>query len=238
MTGPEAPVVTLTPDLLDFSQPANLPTHVRLEAVMTDTLSNGAQSVLASAEAFIGPAGPEGTGFALFPSDGLFDEVSETVYFDIPAVNFSQLADGIHHVTVRGLDAAGNWGAVGSADITIVQGGGGVDEIGPVITALDVSPNPTNGATEVTLQAVAADVDLLSNVVAGEWFVGADPGVGLGTALDPWDGAFDSPSELMTAIIAINETDWPKGWHTISVRAQDAAGNWGEISTVRLRVRW
>jgi hypothetical protein len=237
-TGPEAPIVTLTPAVLDFSQPANLPTHVRLEAVLTDALSNGVQSTLADAEAFVGQAGLEGTGFALFPSDGLFDEVGETAYFNIPVANFSQLAEGVHPVTVRGLDAAGNWGAVGSADISIVQGGGGTDVTGPVITALDVSPSPTNGATEVTLQAVAADVDLASNVAAGEWFVGTDPGEGLGAALDPSDTAFDSPSELMTAVIAIDETGWPKGWYTISVRAQDSAGNWGDVSTVRLRVRW
>jgi FtsP/CotA-like multicopper oxidase with cupredoxin domain len=118
LTGPATPTVSITPTLLDLTEAIPV-TYVRLDAVITDTLSAGIQSPLANAQGFIDTVGPEGSGFNLFPSDGLFDEISEAVYFQIPVANFLILTHGDHGVYVRGLDSAGNWGIVGSATITI-----------------------------------------------------------------------------------------------------------------------
>jgi hypothetical protein len=230
-TGPEAPLVSLTPDLLDLTQPLTV-TTIRLDADMVDALWAGVQTTLAKAEAFVGEVGPDDTGFDLFPSDGLFDEISEAAYFDIPVANFSVLAQGVHTVTVHALDAAGNWGSLGSATITVNRGG--ADLVGPTVTALDVTPNPTRGAVTVTLTAAAADPGMVSNVAAGEWFVGADPGPGFGLPLQAVDGAFDSPSELLRSEIVVS--GWGNGQYVLSVRARDSANNWGGVASVRLRV--
>jgi hypothetical protein len=230
-TGPEAPLASLTPDLLDLTQPLTV-INIRLDAVMTDALSSGVQTTLANAEAFIGEVGPNGTGFDLFPSDGLFDEISEAAYFDIPVANFSVLAQGVHTVTVHALDAAGNWGTLGSATIYVNRGGADLE--GPTVTSLDVTPNPTRSAVTVTLTAGAADPGMVSNVAAAEWFVGTDPGPGSGQPLQPVDGAFDSPSELLRGVIDVSA--WGNGTYPLYIRALDSSGNWGGVASVRLRV--
>jgi FtsP/CotA-like multicopper oxidase with cupredoxin domain len=116
-TGPTAPTVTLTPNVLDFSQP--YPTTVRLDATIEDALAGGVQSALSNAEGFIDTQGAPGTGFALYPADGLFDEPLEEAYYSIPASHFRTLPDGVHQVIVVGKDVAGNWGVAGSAAITV-----------------------------------------------------------------------------------------------------------------------
>ncbi len=56
------------------------------------------------------PAG--GTGFQLVAVDGKLDSSTETVYGLIPISQVKALANGTHHVFVRGQDTAGNWGAL------------------------------------------------------------------------------------------------------------------------------
>ena len=53
-------------------------------------------------------------------------------------------------VYVRGQDAAGNWGDLFAAELT-------VDKTAPVLGALTASPNPTNGAATLTLSATVKD---------------------------------------------------------------------------------
>ncbi|NLE44310.1 MAG: multicopper oxidase domain-containing protein [Chloroflexi bacterium] len=229
-TGPAMPLVALTPSSLDLTGPPPV-NFVRLDADITDALSSAVQSTLATAEGFIDNVGAPGTGFALFPSDGLFDEVSEQAFFNIPIVNFAYLSQGQHTVFVRGRDVAGNWGTLGSAVITIDRGV--TDAEGPTIGALGASPNPTAGGAMVTLAGSATDPDFASNVAGAEWFIG-DPGVGQGFPISAVDGAFDETSELLTASIDVSL--WRNGVHTIWVRARDAAYNWGEAQSVDLLV--
>lgn len=120
----------------------------------------------------------------------------------------------------------------------------GADEIRPADTfgpAFDqfgepvVSPNPTLGAGSVVLNATASDTATGgSNVVAIEWFVGADPGLGLGNPMTPVDGGFNSPTEAAVANIGVS--GWTLGDHVINVRARDSAGNWGLLDNVILSV--
>ena len=106
----------------------------------------------------------------------------------------------------------------------------------PAVSSVNASPNPTAGATSVTLTGAAADGGTSpSNVVAAEWFEGAEPGVGLAAAMAASDGTFDSSTEGLTA--AVNVTGWTVGNHTLSVRALDAAGNWGAVGTTTLNVQ-
>jgi hypothetical protein len=99
----------------------------------------------------------------------------------------------------------------------------GADTAGPVVSGLVVSA----GGSVVTGTAS----DGLSNVVAGEWFEGGDPGGGLGTAMSAVDGAFDSLSEQVRASLSL-----ASGQHTLWVRARDAAGNWGAATSVTFTV--
>jgi FtsP/CotA-like multicopper oxidase with cupredoxin domain len=231
-TGPLAPAATLTPSTLDLSGAPPV-IAVRLQADISDALSGGTQSPLANAEGFIGAPGAAGTGFRLFASDGLYDEVDERVYFDIPVATFLWLAQGQHMIYVHGLDAAGNWGELGSATITIDRGT--TDLQGPVISGLLLDPNPTNGAPAVALTASATDPGLLSVVAGGEWFVGADPGVGNGQPLLAADGAFNSTSEQVLA--SLNVSGWANGTHQVRVRARDTLSNWGPVTSMALRVQ-
>jgi hypothetical protein len=218
LTGPSASVSSLTPDFLDLTGAPPV-TSVRLDATITDALS-----LLANAEGFIDTVGPDGSGFDLFPTDGLFDEFTEDAYFDIPISAFLYLAQGDHFVYVHGLDSAGNWGIVGSGTIYIDRGVA-VDTVAPVVNAINVTPNVTVRATLIDVTATASDPDLISNIAQAEWFVGADPGEGNGTPLEAADGTFDLPTETLAA--TIDYGTWDPGIHTFYVRAQDSAGNWG-----------
>ena len=230
-TGPQSALMTLTPNTLDLSGPAPV-TNVRLQGFITDTLAAGIQSPLANAEAFIDRTGPAGTGFDLFPSDGLFDEVGERVYFDIPISAFINLSQGDHTVYAHALDVAGNWGAVGGAIITIDRGT--TDTTGPNITTLAISPNPTDGTAWATLTGQASDPQALSNIAAAEYYVNTDPGQGSGAAVQADDGAYDSPLETLTAQLQTGL--WANGTYTVFLRAQDSVANWGPDASFPLEV--
>ena len=150
-------------------------------SVVTGTASDGLSNVVAG-EWFEGGDPGGGLGTAMSAVDGAFDSLSEQVRASL------SLASGQHTLWVRARDAAGNWGAATSVTFT-------VDTAGPVVSGLVVSA----GGSVVTGTAS----DGLSNVVAGEWFEGGDPGGGLGTAMSAVDGAFDSLSEQVRASLSL-----------------------------------
>ncbi|HLF26307.1 MAG TPA: multicopper oxidase domain-containing protein [Anaerolineae bacterium] len=226
-SGPAANNVVVTPATLSLVGTPSA-TSIRVTASIQDVLASGIQSNLTTAEVFINAAGAPGTGAAMFPSDGLFNEISEAVYLNIPVSSFTQLSRGPHPIYVHGKDTAGNWGALGSGTITIDRGTA-ADTSGPNVTSLAAAPNPFLTATSVALTALASDVGNMSNVTAAEWYFGADPGRGLGTAMQATDGAFDSTVENIAA--TINVTGWP-ATRTVFVRARDAAGNWSAVASV------
>jgi len=227
-TGPTTSGVSVAPNPNNGSLPVNLSTPaVRVDATITDPTSGGVNSNVSAAEGFIDTVGAPGTGFALVPTDGAFDSSNEDGYAYIALVTIDLLTEGVHTFYIRGKDAAGNWGSTATATLTI-------DKSGPTVSNVNVVPNVAGDADNVTLTASAADA-LGSNVVAAEWFDGADPGVGLGNAMAASDGTFDSTSENLTA--TINVHGWTAGVHTLSVRAKDAAGNWGLAGTTTLTIQ-
>jgi hypothetical protein len=239
LTGPTVSAVGLATDTLDLSGAPQV-TSVRLDATIADDLSNGAQSLLANAEGFIDTVGPDGSGFDLFPTDGLFDEFTEGAYFDIPISAFLYRSQGPHLVCVHGLDSAGNWGVVdtGTDCATITIDRGVQDAVGPDIVALNVTLGQPDRAllattaVPATVEATASDPLLLSNIVGAEWFVDTDPGEGNGFALNAADGTFDMPNETLVAQIDVGP--WINGDHTLFVRALDGSGFWGEAASVRI----
>jgi hypothetical protein len=113
--------------------------------------------------------------------------------------------------------------------------GGSPDSAGPAVTGLAVTPDPTAGAASGTISGNASDAPTgNANVVAAEWFDGADPGPGAGHAMAATDGAFDSPSEAISTTLTMS--DFALGSHTLHVRALDAAANWGPLADVSFEV--
>jgi FtsP/CotA-like multicopper oxidase with cupredoxin domain len=216
-SGPVAANVLVAPNPNNGSMPIN-PSNfsLRLSATLTDPLVSLVRSNLAAAEGFIdyrGPAlDPNGSGFPLMASDGLFDQPVEGAYAFIPLATISSLTDGLHTFDVHGRDAAGNWGPTTAATLWLDKGG-------PVISGMTLTPNPSRGVPTIVLTATATD--LLSTVAGAEWYGGPAPV----TPMAALDGAFNSATEVLTA--TINVSLWPAGTHAVFARARDAAGNWG-----------
>ncbi len=99
-----------------------------------------------------------------------------------------------------------------------------VDQTPPTapIVALD-PPAPT---VDQPVSLTATTSDGLSGVIGGEWWIGADPGVGNAT---PLDLSAASLSALLPAIPA-------PGPYTVSTRSIDAAGNWSGTGTATFTV--
>jgi hypothetical protein len=225
-TGPDVPLVTLSPNVLDFNTAIPV-TTVRLTATLTDPLASGVQSTLVNAEGFLYVQGAPGTGFNLYPSDGLFNETSEDAYYNIPVANFANLPTGDYEILVVGKDEAGNWGPAGSASLHVDAQV--PDTTGPDITNLVA--NVARNGRRFDLTATATDAQ--SNIVSAVWYVATDP-----TTTYPMsasDGVFDSLSEDIEAL-RIDIRSWTPGPHDISVMAIDAAGNWGPIATITIDV--
>jgi len=228
-TGPTASSVVATPNPNNGTLPVNGSSPaVRLSATLSDPASgdpgSGAgtvQSKVVRAEAFIDQPAPgaPGTGIPLEAADGAFSAPTENVYTDIPLATVRQLADGVHTLSVRGMDAAGTWGPVATTTLT-------VDKTGPAITGMALTPNPTTGGVSVSLTATV--VDALTAVSTVEWFVGSDPGLGHGAELTT------GPGGTVTATIDVSAL--PEGARSVTIRALDSLGNRSSaIQTLQVR---
>lgn len=228
LVGPTSFGVGLTPNPSNGTKAVNSASNgIRLEIDASDP------SRIAEAEGFIDYAdsvtNPDGSGFPLIAKDALYNGTLERAYFDIPLSTIRQLAEGAHEISFHARDMAGNWGDIVSMTLT-------VDMTGPEVSNVVASPNPTPGGRMqiVTLTADANDLLGGTNITRVEWFVDNDPGFGSGFALSAADGSLNSPSEAVVG--TLNVSSWFSGDYTLYVRAQDAAGNWGEVGSVVLTV--
>ncbi len=208
------------------------PTAGAASVTLTANASDAAtgNSNIASAEYWIGADPGQGAGTAMNPSDGAFDSPAEGLAAN---VDVSGLATGNHTIYVRAKDSANNWGAPASVVLQVTP----ADSLGPVTSMVSAAPNPTGGAANITLTAQASDVGRGgSNIAAAEYWVdGPAPAPGSGTPMNPSDGAFNSPTEGVTATVPV--VGLSAGIHNLSVRAKDAANNWGAPSSVVLTVQ-
>ncbi|MFK4087737.1 multicopper oxidase domain-containing protein [Kribbella sp. NPDC020789] len=217
LTGPAVDAAAVGPNptnaiLSDKSHPGNL----LVSAEITDKDAGGAlQSKLVDAEAFLDPAVPNppgGSGLQMLPVDGKLDSTGETFYGLIPLTQVKALADGTHHVYVRGQDAAGNWGTLFAVNLV-------VDKTAPVLGALTAAPNPTNGADTLTLTAPVTDASLIAK--AEYWLGSTDPGVGKGLSV---------PVSVVAGKVQVTVplASVPPGNQVFNLRVQDLAGNWSK----------
>ena len=99
-----------------------------------------------------------------------------------------------------------------------------VDRTAPALPTVTVDPDARGISDSSTITAASSDA--LSGLAGGEWWVGADPGVGNGNPLTLSAGS-------LTGIIPSGLT---AGSYEISVRAVDLAGNWGPVTIAPLAV--
>jgi len=207
--GPTTTVPALAPN------PANGSGPVTIAATITDASTGG--SPIVAAEWFIGAVGSPGTGR---PMTGAFGSVTVTASASLSASELATLPDGSHATAVRGRDAAGVWGQVATASLT-------VDRTPPAVSAVALTPPISQGAASMLLTSSLSDAT--SSVSGGEWFIGTDPGLGNGTPLQAADGSFGGATE--SAVATIGLAGRAAGELPVSVRARDGTGSWSAVTT-------
>jgi len=212
-TGPTVSLLGLSPN------PTNGSVDVTVSATVTD--GGASASNISAAEFYIdGTSNPANAMAAL---DGAFDSTSESVTGAIPVAILVSLASGNHTIYVRGADSAipANWGPFLSITLKL-------DKTGPTTSGLSLTPNPSSGAVSVALTATGNDtVTGNSNVTAAEYWVDAGAHTPMILVGSP------SPISSFTATIPAGLS---MGAHVVSVRSQDAFGNWGAVATITLQV--
>ncbi len=130
----------------------------------------------------------------------------------------SSLPDGTYTVSAQFLGTPSTFLASASLSAVVT-----LDTAGPTVSALTLTPPSivVSGTTKLT-----ASVTDSSQVSRVEYFVGADPGVGLATTTTLAAGA----------VSVIFGANLPVGTYTVGVRALDVAGNWSATSTTTLTV--
>ncbi|MBM0229933.1 hypothetical protein [Micromonospora sp. ATA51] len=146
----------------------------------------------------------------------------------IPAALLTTLTQGRHTVYVRGHDAAGNWGVVGSTTLNLAV-------TGAVTTGVTLTPNPTAGTGDIALSASGDDSGLGGTVTGAEYFVDTTGADGAGTAL-----TLASPGAAVTAesgvIPAVVAAALAEGRHTVLVHTRDSFNLWGPYAAADLVV--
>ena len=123
-----------------------------------------------------------------------------------------------------------NAGLGGMLTFLAVNGGSsssGPDTKGPLLSALSLSPNPSNGTVSIALAFTATDATTgNNNVTAAEYWIDADPHQAI---------MISSPAPTVNLSENI-PSGLSVGTHVVSVRAQDALGNWSVTGTINLVV--
>ena len=195
------------------------PSTGALAATVSDASTGNA--TVSAAEYFIDTPGTGGSGVAL---TGAFASPTEAVTATVTAPEIAGLSSGTHTIYVHGRDALGNWGTFGSTTFVI-------DLVGPTTSALTLTPGVTNGTASVALAGSASDVATgNSNVTAAEYTID-----GTGTTAMTLNKVV--PTVSLTATIPASAVNaLTEGAHTVAVRSQDAAGNWGAAVSISLTV--
>ena len=133
------------------------------------------------------------------------------------------LAAGTSHtVYVRGQDDLLTWGQVRPLALVAPV----TDTQGPTSTGLVLTPNPSNGTVAVALTATGDDrASGNSNIAAAEYAIDG------GTAVPMTPNTTSAPvASLSASIAAATVNALSAGPHNVTVRSQDALGNWGPWS--------
>jgi hypothetical protein len=131
------------------------------------------------------------------------------------------LADGTHSLTAKATDVAGNTSPDSTAlSVTI-------DTTGPTTSAVTVFYGK-NGS-QYQLRVNASGSDTLSNIVAAEFYIDSTTS-GAHYSMDGSPAFNTSCTESLSRAINSTSPILASGNHTIYVRCEDAAGNWGAFA--------
>ncbi len=144
------------------------------------------------------------------------------------------LSEGSHVISIRSKDT-NTWGELVSIDLV-------VDTTGPDSSGVSIDPNPsnglipfTNGTPSIRIMAttladrVSGEVN--STIKRAEAFIDAVGAPGSGIPLTASDGVFNDAQEGGYADVPLTTVQQlSQGTHPVRVRAQDSAGNWGDLS--------
>lgn len=211
------------------------PGYLVVSAQLEDRDAGGAsQSAVRAGEAFVDPPSTTptfGKGLTLIAVDGAFDSSKEDVYGLIPLTQVRAMTTGEHKVYVHGKDAAGNWGSLTATNSLVRLY---VDKTAPVLGTMTASPNPTNGASTLTLSASVTETVIPSYVgprfQAAEYWTGTtDPGAGKATRVSVTDTGTGITSAIPLAGIL-------PGTVQFNLRVQDSAGNWSNAVSTSVQV--
>jgi FtsP/CotA-like multicopper oxidase with cupredoxin domain len=195
---------------------------------------------IALAEAFLGKSFPQGTataaipplctgtnipagclasgsGAEMIPANGHWSDAStKAVAAYLPLADILAQPDGLVPVYVHAKDAAGNWGPLVEVDLTLDK----------TVPTVDATPTVAAGTVKATAQDPVTN-GVSTGIVAAEWFSGADPGTGHGTAITGIPAAAIPGGPVVLTF----QPAKPVGT-VISIRVKDAAGNWSVVATV------
>ena len=191
-------------------------TSTSVSATVSDVATGN--SNVTAAEFFVDTTGANGSGS---PMAGAFGTPTVSVTGTFAALT------GTHTVYVHGRDSANNWGPFQSKVLAI-------DATGPTVSALVLSPNPSNGTANVALSATANDTASGgSNIAAAEYSIQGGP-ASVPMIVTP---ANVKVASLTATISAATINTLSLGTHTVSVRSRDSAGNWAaHAATINLIV--
>ncbi len=187
--------------------------------------SNGAVSVSLSFNADDTQTGGNNVIAGEYWIDGNLTHTTITVGSPAPTVTLSDvipsgLTAGTHVVSVRAQDALLNWSTTSTINLV-------VDNVGPTSSNLSLTPNPSNGTVSATLSFTANDsTSGNSNVTSAEYWIDAGAHQTIPVAL---------PAPVKTLSVSM-PMGLSAGTHIVSVRSQDALGNWGTEATINLIV--
>ncbi|MDQ6963776.1 MAG: S8 family serine peptidase, partial [Mariprofundales bacterium] len=100
---------------------------------------------------------------------------------------------------------------------------------GVIITNYTLEPNPTN-----TNPMLSASATSNANITYAEYYITTDPGENNATAVNASDGAFDEPTENLSAVI--NTTALTDGIYPVFLRARNSLGIWSNLYSENLSI--
>lgn len=173
---------------------------------------------VAAAEYYLDSA--DGTPVAMDASDATFDTETEVVTAPVT------LGSGHHVIYVRGRDATGTWGPLTSV---LVDGG---DAGGPTTKSPSLTPALIrHGGGGVAVSATADDsASGGADIQAAEYTIDGGPAVAMTVNTTAPIASIDAtiPASVVDELV--------EGNRVVSIRSQDAQGNWGDPISINLSV--
>lgn len=151
----------------------------------------------------------------------------------IPAAQIAGLAEGNHTITATVTDVYGNTGPA-SDPVTFT-----VDQTGPSITTITVTPSPNSGSQGVAYDPTSVEVrasfvdtpganGAVTGIQDGEAFLGVQGADGSGFPLYPYPRG--GTNQVLLGQFPVSElTRFADGSVPVFVHARDNAGNWGPV---------